>query len=904
MDVSTSCTATTESTLVQKMDEMLDIETQHSASTRKFARIRAFVQNLNEEFLVTLYSAEQRHKAEVKRLHASFVEAEQRHKEETKQLNELHKAEVEQLQDSLVAAEQRHKAEVKELHDSLIAAEHRHLAEAKKIMESMEITFFETEQRNEEEVEQLRDALFAAEQCHKQEIEQLREAMGSSLSAAERRHQDEVAPLREHLDIQTETISVLQQRIAALQGKEQEHVELIKQASDKIRKLEALEESHKNYVKLAGAKIADLTNEERKKEQIANEKIRVMEAREEKVVALAKKAALKIKELEARNKIQTANTDKAAQSIQKLKHMLLAKHDDLEAVKESALRQFDALAEALVEASNQRVILQASLTETRDQYLEEHELRKADQRKIASLRKMIEEYDGDGESTWNDLSHALTEDTMSSATPLALYRGGSVKTKEDFAKLRRQVYDAIPDGIKQNYHQVGFFKTNGYYFPVLALGPFDVPPGPLRKQWLEKATTSLGVYYYGQANAALAYDMIPAESFIAYQEGVSQGFHITPECITEKEMSEQDLSPIEKIFQTGIKVIIAEAKSEPEARRHVLKEFKEAFEVAEINLEAVIDSSALRESFKLKISSSIKSIVPDSKREDLVEELQQFNFHDAIDINVDNATKRADKKAPTNLRINTDSDAASGNDDAASCSDSVATPASTWDNDSCATMTSLEDQMYNFMRELASTSRRLPRKTLPKKKLESCSEVARSGDDDARDDAEQSERIPSFQQRLQMFSGVQSKVNSSSSSSSKNTFAIDSPTKTKSVMQMWQKKVASTTPACSTPKQGNKNSMATKADSTKDSNARSVMMPKNLLKKIEAGEELTDQEREILHGIQKLSQIGPDSMSVDDLEADDLAASTETVAETETVGETISGISETMDEAAQAVPVE
>jgi hypothetical protein len=905
MDEKTSCMATTNSALELKMDAMLDLETKHSSSARKFSRIRAFVQNVNDEFLSTLYSCEQRHNAEVKQLQEALVAAEQRHQAEAKRLKEImdgalfaveqrHEAETKLLRDSLDAAEQRHNTASKQLSDrvesALVAVQQRHENEVKQVQDSMENAIFEAEQRHEEEVEQLRDALFAAEQSHKQEIKKLRDRMDYS----EQGHQEEVKSLREHLDIQTETVSVLQQRIVSLQGKEQEHVELIKQASDKIRKLEALEESHKNYVKLAGAKITDLTNEDRRKEQIANEKIRVMEAREDKVVALAKKAALKIKELEARNKVQTANAEQAAGSFQKLKHMLLAKHDDLEAVKESALRQFDALAEALVEASKQRVLLQASLSETRDQYLEEHELRKADQKKIASLRKMIEHYDGDGESTWPDLSHALTEDTY--ATPLALYRDGSVQTKDDFEKLRRQVYDAIPEGIKGNYNQVGFFRTNGYYFPVLALGPFDVPPGQLRKQWLAKATTSLGVYYYGQANAALAYDIIPGESFIPYEEGVSQGFHITPGCITEKSMSGQDLSPIEKIFKTGMQLIVAEANSEPEARSHVLKNFKEAFELEEIDLEAVIDSNILRDSFKETISSSIKSFAAESTREDLLAELQQLHFCDT-DTKVPNATKRAGEKVTTSLRINTDNEPASYNDDAASCADSVATPASTWDMDSCATVTSLEDQMYSFMRELASANKRLPRNALPKKKLEKCNEA--SGDDDARDDAEQSESIPSFQQRLKMFSGVQSSV-TSNVGNHRNTVASNSPSNTKSVMQMWQQKAASTIPACTTPKQGNKNINAT---ASKDSNARSVMMPKNLLKKIEAGEELNDQERAMLLGIQKLSQISPASSSVDDLEGSESADSKHT--SRDTFGEIIKDkYSVTMGEVEEVVSVE
>ena len=83
-------------------------------------------------------------------------------------------------------------------------------------------------------------------------------------------------------------------------------------------------------------------------------------------------------------------------------------------------------------------------------------------------------------------------------------------------------------------------------------------------------------------------------------------------------------------------------------------------------------------------------------------------------------------------------------DDSASCADSVATPSSTWSAES--SVSSLEEQMYTFMKELASTKRKKsPRKV---RRLEKCQEETREqvedpkqapSNEEVREDAEQEE---------------------------------------------------------------------------------------------------------------------------------------------------------------------
>ena len=53
--------------------------------------------------------------------------------------------------------------------------------------------------------------------------------------------------------------------------------------------------------------------------------------------------------------------------------------------------------------------------------------------------------------------------------------------KVAFEIEKQSVLDALPDTYRARFRQIGFAEERR---PVQILGPYDVPPGPLRKQWM------------------------------------------------------------------------------------------------------------------------------------------------------------------------------------------------------------------------------------------------------------------------------------------------------------------------------------------------------------------------------------------------------------------------------------
>jgi len=51
-----------------------------------------------------------------------------------------------------------------------------------------------------------------------------------------------------------------------------------------------------------------------------------------------------------------------------------------------------------------------------------------------------------------------------------------------FLSQRDRILAQVPASLKSLFQQVGFVDKQ----PVLALGPFHVPPGPIRKAWIER----------------------------------------------------------------------------------------------------------------------------------------------------------------------------------------------------------------------------------------------------------------------------------------------------------------------------------------------------------------------------------------------------------------------------------
>jgi hypothetical protein len=59
------------------------------------------------------------------------------------------------------------------------------------------------------------------------------------------------------------------------------------------------------------------------------------------------------------------------------------------------------------------------------------------------------------------------------------------EVKADFEARKNDILEQVPDEVKGRFRQLGFAKWSKSYLPILILSPFDVPPGPVRQQWMK-----------------------------------------------------------------------------------------------------------------------------------------------------------------------------------------------------------------------------------------------------------------------------------------------------------------------------------------------------------------------------------------------------------------------------------
>jgi len=156
----------------------------------------------------------------------------------------------------------------------------------------------------------------------------------------------------------------------------------------------------------------------------------------------------------------------------------------------------------------------------------------------------------------------------------------SFSTRVAFGTSPEAILSQIPTHIKTNFMEVGFYKQRlrNNYLPVLCLGPFDVPPGRIREEWLSKFNKSgkvlnMGVYFFGRDNEGEdAYDTIPWFSFVPYAKAVQRGLHVVPQSIADKVEKGIELSEEERQIFDGIHAITVSAGLNKEQRMHPLKQ--------------------------------------------------------------------------------------------------------------------------------------------------------------------------------------------------------------------------------------------------------------------------------------------------------------------------------------------
>ena len=135
-------------------------------------------------------------------------------------------------------------------------------------------------------------------------------------------------------------------------------------------------------------------------------------------------------------------------------------------------------------------------------------------------------------------------------------------TKEAFARYRDELLGRVPDDIKARFLEGGFCKWGKEWLPVLELGPFDVPPGPVRDMWLDMFAKSQEqgrgmkrlVYWYGveHGDRGRAYSFVNETQLVDWKKGKREGYHNIPTNIQSKNARQQKLSKSEEQQQRGL----------------------------------------------------------------------------------------------------------------------------------------------------------------------------------------------------------------------------------------------------------------------------------------------------------------------------------------------------------------
>jgi len=107
--------------------------------------------------------------------------------------------------------------------------------------------------------------------------------------------------------------------------------------------------------------------------------------------------------------------------------------------------------------------------------------------------------------------------------------------------------------VEGSFRKIGFAKLAGGWQPVIQLGPFDAPSGPVRDEWLnifkevQKEEMPRLVYWYGTPRwecVTRSFSFIPHSEIISYNKGMKMGLnkipHLQNNIDGKIQLSEQD----------------------------------------------------------------------------------------------------------------------------------------------------------------------------------------------------------------------------------------------------------------------------------------------------------------------------------------------------------------------------
>mmetsp|Transcript_48427 Transcript_48427/g.49226 ORF Transcript_48427/g.49226 Transcript_48427/m.49226 type:complete len:587 (-) Transcript_48427:671-2431(-) len=124
------------------------------------------------------------------------------------------------------------------------------------------------------------------------------------------------------------------------------------------------------------------------------------------------------------------------------------------------------------------------------------------------------------------------------------------------------------------FQELGFAKWNRskYWLPIVECGPYHVPPGPVREEWMkrfEKSNlTPRLVYWYGTTwnDLSNSFSFLNPKAIISYEQGIQQGSDQLSSAIQKKMAAGKQLTAKESALVKGLVELKEESELPKKAR--------------------------------------------------------------------------------------------------------------------------------------------------------------------------------------------------------------------------------------------------------------------------------------------------------------------------------------------------
>lgn len=136
----------------------------------------------------------------------------------------------------------------------------------------------------------------------------------------------------------------------------------------------------------------------------------------------------------------------------------------------------------------------------------------------------------------------------------------------DGEQARLQLLQSEVDSSR--FHELGFAKwnRNKNWLPIIELGPYHVPPGPVRKEWLKRFEktnqTPRLVYWYGSTwnDISNSFSFLSPKAIISYEQGIQQGSNQLSSALQKKVAAGKQLTAKENALVKGLEELKEESE--------------------------------------------------------------------------------------------------------------------------------------------------------------------------------------------------------------------------------------------------------------------------------------------------------------------------------------------------------